>query len=143
MGYPYKCIDHPGHPYRLQDMAVFFSDLGCLDIIAKVLDEDGKIKNFPGIIKDDRWEKKHRLGQCYDVRFEAQFYSLENGNYLMLWLIQPSGWHWVDDDGFGFSGDSSITLYSVVDPDGTFTKKFELFSIDQTRYCKEFDRYLK
>lgn len=143
MSYQYISINDPIHPYKLQDMQVFFSDLSCLDIIRAVLDEDGKIKNFPGLVKEERWEQKHRLGQCYDVRFEAQFYSLENGAYLMLWLIQPSGWHWVDDDGFGFSGDSSITMYSVIDSSGAFTKKFELFSIDQTRYCKDFDRYLK
>ena len=143
MGYTYMSINNPTHPYRLQDMEVFFSDIRCLDVIQKVLDEDGKIRNFPGILKDERWEKKHRIGQCYDVRFEAQFFALENGEYLMLWLIQPSGWSWMDDDGFGFSGDSSITLYSVVDKDGDFTKEFELFRIDQTRYCHEYDRYLR
>lgn len=142
MSYTYTNINNTVHPYRLQKMEVFFSDLSCLDIIKKVLDEEGKIRNFPGLVKDDRWEKKHRIGQCYDVRFEAQFFSLENGEFLMLWMIQPSGWHWVDDDGFGFSGDSSIMLYSVLDKNGNFTKEFKLFSIDQTRYCHEFDRYL-
>ncbi|MBQ8559709.1 MAG: hypothetical protein IJ439_07010 [Tyzzerella sp.] len=143
MSYTYISINNPIHPYRLEDMDVFFSDRGCLKIIQKTLDEEGKIRNFPGIIKDERWERKHRLGQCYDVRFEAQFYSLENEEYLMLWLIQPSGWYWMDDDGFGFSDDSSIMLYSVINKTGDFTKKFELFSIDQTRYCHEFDRYLQ
>lgn len=142
MSYAYMSIKNPDHPYRLQDMQVFFTDMKCLDIIKAVLDEDGKIENFPGLVKDERWESKHRLGQCYDVRFEALFYSLENDEYLMLWMIQPSGWHWADDDGFGFSGDSSITLYSVIDSNGKFTKEFELFSIDRKRYCDEFDRYL-
>lgn len=138
MSYAYININNSLHSYKLENMNVFFSDLSCLDIIKKVLDEEGKIRNFPGIIKDERWEKKHRIGQCYDVRFEAQFSSLKNGEFLMLWLIQPSGWYWVDDDGFGFSGDSSIMLYSVLDKNGNFTNKFKLFSIDQTRYCHEF-----
>lgn len=138
MSYTYISINNSDYPYRLQDMEVFFSDLSCLDIIKAVLDESGNIKNFPGLVNDERWEKKHRLGQCYDVRFGAQFSPLEQNKYLMLWEIQPSGWHWVDDDGFGFSGDSSITLYSVIDSDGTFTKEFELYSIDRTRYCDEF-----
>ena len=54
-------------------------------------------------------------------------------------MIQPSGWYWVDEDGFGFTGDSSITLYSVVDKDGGFTREFELYSIDKTVYCHEYD----
>lgn len=60
----------------------------------------------------------------------------------MLGLIQPSGWYWVDDDGFGFCGDSSITLYSVINKNGELEKKFEIFSINQTRYCNDYDRYL-
>lgn len=143
MSYTYMDINNPTHPYRLQDMAVFFSDLGCLEVIQKVLDENGKIRNFPGIAEDERWKRQHRIGQCYDVRFEAQFYSMPQGEYLMLWLIQPSGWYWADDDGFGFNGDSSIMLYSVVDQNGTFTKEFELFSIDCVRYCHDFDEYVK
>ncbi|MBP1581306.1 MAG: hypothetical protein J6A26_02755 [Oscillospiraceae bacterium] len=142
MSYLYQYIQTPSHPYRMQDLNVFFSGLNCLEIIKAVLDEAGNIKNFPGITKDERWEKKHRLGQCYDVRFEAEFHALEQERFLMLWTIQPSGWHWMDSDGFGFSGDSHIMLYSIIDKQGAFEKPFELFSIDQTRYCHEFDHYL-
>ena len=143
MSYTYMSINNPNHPYRLRGMDVFFSDISCLEIIQKVLDKEGKIRNFPGIAEDERWKQHHRIGQCYDVRFEAQFYSIEQNEYLMLWLIQPSGWDWVDDDGFGFSGDSSIMLYSVVDKNGMFMKEFELFSIDRVRYCHDFDEYIK
>lgn len=143
MSHPYMNIKNPETPYRLKDLNVFFQDMRCLDIIQTVLDENGNIRNFPGIVKDERWEQKHRIGPCRDVRFEAQFFHLENGTYLMKWLIQPSGWEWVDEDGFGFSGDSSIMLYSILDETGTFLKKFELFSIDRTRYCHDFDRYLQ
>lgn len=139
----YVNIRNPVTPYKLRNLQVFFNDMSCLDVIKVVLDEEGKIRNFPGIVKDERWESKHEIGQCYDVRFEAQFFAMEPGEYLMLWLIQPSGWHWVDDDGFGFNGNSSIMLYSVVDREGIFTKKFELFSIDGNRYCHDFDEYVK
>ena len=93
-------------------------------------------------MKDERWKKEHHIGQCYDVRFEAQFFALDDDQYLMLWMIQPSGRNWADDDGFGFSGDSSIVLYSVIQKNGEFAKAFELFSIDKTKYCHEFDRYM-
>ncbi|MBO5373431.1 MAG: hypothetical protein J6A75_12070 [Lachnospiraceae bacterium] len=107
-----------------------------------MIDEDGCIRNFPGLIEDKRWIEKRRVGTFPDVRYEAQFYTLEKHEYLMLWLIQPDGWYWIDDDGFGFSGDSSIMLYSVMDVSGNFMKKFEIFSIDNTRFCHEFDKYL-
>lgn len=142
MPYTYMQIANQTLPYKLEHMEVFFSDLRCLDIIRAVLDEAGTIRNFPGIVEDERWTNKRRIGQCYDVRFEAQFYALENDEHLMLWMIQPNGWYWVDEDGFGFSGDSSITLYTVIDRNGGFLKEFELFSIDRTRFCHEFDPYL-
>ncbi len=141
MSYTYMNIKDSVYPYRLQNMEVFFSDLSCLDIIKSVLDEKGQIKKFPGLVKDKRWEDIHRIGQCYDVRFEAKFYHMDD-EFLMLWMIQPSGWYWVDGDGFGFNGDQSITLYSLIDSKGNFTRKFELFSINNTRYCNDFDRYL-
>lgn len=81
MSYTYLDINNPVHPYRLKNIDVFFSDLSCLDIIKKILDEKGQIIKFPGIVKDERWERKHRIGQCYDVRFEAQFFALENKEY--------------------------------------------------------------
>lgn len=108
MSFAYESIENPKFSYKLKDLDVFFDDMRCLDVIEAVLDEEGKIKNFPGIVKDERWEDKHRIGQCYDVRFEAQFFAMESDEFLMLWMIQPSGWHWVDEDGFGFTGDSVL-----------------------------------
>jgi len=126
-------------PYCLTELNVLFRDLSCLQPISAVLDQKGNILNFPGIVQDERWVGKHRIGQCYDVRFEAQFYSLKDDEFLMLWLIQPNGWHWVDEDGFGFTGDSEITLYSVLTKNGEFTRKFELFRIDKTVFCHDYD----
>lgn len=125
--------------FRLKDLNVFFTDQGCMKTIEAVLDADGKIRNFPGMEADGRWEKKQNIGIPRDVRFEAQFIALADGRTLMKWMTQPSGWEWMDDDGFGFSGDSSIMLYSVLDADGNFTMPFALYSIDGQRYCREFD----
>jgi len=120
----------------------FFYGESCLDVIKSVLDEKGNIRNFPGFAPDDSWKEKQRIGICKDVRHEAQFYAMPNEEYLMLWLVQPSGWAWVDSDGFDFSGDASIMLYSVLDKSGAFKKPFALFSINHNRVCCEFDAYV-
>ena len=142
MEYSYISTGRSPLAFRLRDLNVFFTEQNCLDIIASVLDEKGGIRNFPGIIEDRRWTEKLNVGRITDVRYEAVFCSLDDRTYLMKWMIQPSGWYWMDDDGFGMTSDSSITLYSILDHNGNFLKQFELFSIDQTRYCSDFDAYL-
>ena len=143
MNFAYKSTNRLPLQFRMEHMPVFFSDEQCLEVIHLVLDADGCIRNYPGIVEDERWMEKQRVALCPDVRYEAHFYSMENAEYLMLWLVQPSGWYWVDEDGFGFTGDDSIMLYSVLDQKGNFLKKFELFDIDGTRYCHEFDKYMR
>ncbi len=142
MDLEYMNTGHAPTAFRLIKLPVFFSDESCLDIIEKVLDEKGAIINFPGYFDDERWKTKQKIGLFQDVRHEAQFHNMNNGTYLMLWLTQPSGWNWIDDDGFGFSGDSSIMLYSVLDENGNFLKQFKLFSIDHERCTHDFDEYL-
>lgn len=139
MEFAYRKINNPTMPYRLTEFEVFLRDLSCLDAVAAVLDEKGAIRNFPGIVKDERWEKEHHIGQCYDVRFEAQFYPLDGGKFLMLWMIQPDGWYWADEDGFGCTTDKSITMYAVIGNNGEFIGPFTLFSIGNERVCHDYD----
>lgn len=141
MGFEYIRIEGKPNAFRLKDLEVFFSDEKCLEVICNVLDEKGNIKNYPGVIEDKRWTEKQRVRLFSDVRYEARFHCIDNNRFLMLWLVQPNGWYWVDEDGFGFTGDSSIVLCSVVNSEGVFEKKFELFSIDGDKYCSDYDQY--
>lgn len=50
-------INHPTMPYKLMAFDVFFKELSCLGAIAAVLDKKGKIRNFPGNVRDERWKK--------------------------------------------------------------------------------------
>ncbi|MCD8021668.1 MAG: hypothetical protein LUF30_01320 [Lachnospiraceae bacterium] len=143
MNFEYVSTGHLPLAYRLKELPVFFSDERCLETIQMVLDESGRFRDFPGITEDERWTKELTGKVFPDVRFEAQFYRLDDGSCLVEWLIQPDGWYWMDDDGYGFNGDSSIMLYSVVDNRGVFTEKFELFSIAQTCYCHDYDDVVK
>lgn len=142
MAFTYIPTKYDSKRFRLERLPVFFTPEESVGVIEKVLWEDAKFRNFPGIAEDERWAEKLRIGLAKDVRFEAQFHGLKSGEYLMLWLIQPNGWYWVDEDGFGFTGDSSIMLYSLLDADGNFKQEFQLFSIDDTHYCHDFDQYV-
>ena len=128
MAYGYITIRN-GEKYRIKGMRVFFNDLKSLSLIEKVIDEEGKILNFPGIEEDERIEKERKIGKIFDVRFEARFTSPENGKTLMYWTIQPDGMYWMDNDGFGITNDKRITLYSTIDENGNFLHKFRLYSI--------------
>ena len=119
MAYGYITIRN-GEKYRIKGMRVFFNDLSSLNIIEKVIDEEGKILNFPGIEEDERIETARKIGKIFDVRFEAVFTLLENGKTLMYWM---------DNDGFGITNDKRITLYSTIDENGNFLHKFRLYSI--------------
>jgi len=125
--------------FKLKDFPVFFNDKKCLKVIEKIIDQKGKILNFPGIFEDDHILKEKRIGQIADVRFEAQLFLLSDSQYLMLWLIQPNGFYWMDDDGFGMTNDASIVVYTLVNDNGIFEGPFKLFSINHERYCLDFD----
>ena len=137
MAYGYITIRN-GEKYRIKGMRVFFNDLSSLNIIEKVIDEEGKILNFPGIEEDERIETARKIGKIFDVRFEAVFTLLENGETLMYWTVQPDGMYWMDNDGFGITNDKRITLYSTIDENGNFLHKFRLYSIGNEVFADEF-----
>lgn len=139
----YITIDNRTYKYKLSKHPVFFKNEEDIDIINKVIDDDGKILNFPGIIEKDFWMKEKRLGEFHDVRFEARFYKLPKNQYLMLWLIQPDGMYWMDDLGFGIEPDLSIELYSLINESGEFIQPFQIFCLDKTRYCEDYDDYVE
>ena len=128
--------------YKVKELPVFFNTEECFEIIQKVIDENGKFLHFPGIVNDERIDKERRVKLFEEIRYEADFYSLDNGNYLMIWLIQPDGMYWADEDGFGIEDDLPIQLYSIVDSNGNFIQAFELYCIGNTKYTDEFDESL-
>ena len=128
--------------YKLTDLPVFFDDERCLPIIETVLDQEGNILSFPGVVEDKAWQNELRLGMHSHARFEAEFFALKDGRFLMLWLLQPDGMYWMDEDGFGMEADLSITMYTTLTKDAKFEKPFNLYCLDKTRLCRDFDEYV-
>lgn len=129
------------HPYRGadEDSSVFFVDEN-RGIRKPIIDSVGNIQNFPGIIKEDFWVKHvapNYLKQ--QVRFRSDFEKRDNG-WIFLWQLQPDGWYWADEGGFGAENDSEVVLYTYLDLNGDFTGPFRIYRLDRRGYS--LDRFL-
>ena len=123
------------HPYRSadEDSSVFFVD-EVRGIRKMIIDSRGNIQNFPGVVKEDFWVKEvapNYLKQ--QVCFRSDFEKTEDG-WIFKWQLQPDGWYWADEGGFGAEKDLEVILYTFVDLEGNFTGPFQLYSLDNVLY---------
>lgn len=126
------------HPYRSadEDSSVFFVDEKN-GIRKMIIDSRGNIQNFPGMIKEDFWVKhvapnylKPRVG------FRSSFEKRENG-WIFLWQLQPDGWYWADEGGFGGEDDLEVVLYTYLNLSGDFTGPFRIYQLGNRGYAME------
>lgn len=105
-----------------------------------IVDSSGIIQNFPGIVKEDFWVK--HVAPNYlkpQVRFRSSFEKRDNG-WIFLWQLQPDGWYWADEGGFGAENDSEVVLYTYLDLNGDFTGPFRIYQLGNAGYSM--DRFL-
>lgn len=129
------------HPHRTadEDSSVFFVDEN-RGIRKKIIDAYGNIRNFPGIIKEEFWVKHTAPNYLkQQVRFRSSFEKRDNG-WIFLWQVQPDGWYWADEGGFGAEKDWKVVLYTFVDWNGDFTAPFRIYQLDTRGYSM--DRFL-
>ena len=139
MNMEYMKIKNSNFPYRLKKYPVFFRDEQVIEFINATLDENGNFKHFPGIEEREEWLKEQRVKIFHDVHYEAQFFLLNDNECLVIWLMQPDGMYWMDDDGFGMEDDLPIYFYGIVDKTGHFLDQFKLYQIDKTIYNHDYD----
>ena len=102
-----------------------------------IVDFNGWIQDFPGIVQEDFWVKQVNSGSLmHQVRFRSEFGDLGD-KFIMRWQIQPDGRYWEDEDGFGMTPEEEIQLYTYIDLDGNFTGPFRIYRIGSRRYCEE------
>ena len=112
-----------------------------LGIRRLLLDDMGRIHNFPGIRKKAFWaEKIPDNGLAPRCRYETSFTKGEKG-WIMRWTVQPDGRYWADEGGFGMENDTEVVLYAVLDDAGNFTGPFRICRYG-ARECT-IDRFLK
>ena len=104
----------------------------------QIIDDSGRILQFPGIIQEEFWIKEINMGSLEPVvRYRSSFQTIGNGNYRMIWQIQPDGRYWEDEDGFGAESDAEIELYADIDEDGNFLGPFKIYKLGIKRYLLE------
>ncbi len=98
-----------------------------------IVDDSGRILGFPGIAHRDLVSlySKGFLGER--IMFSSHI-SLLDGQYALIWQIQPEGRYWEDDYGFGGTSDDEIDLYAHIDEEGNFIEPFRLFSVGNYRF---------
>jgi len=126
------------HRYRTaeEDSSVFFVDES-RGIRKMLIDSKGNIQNFPGMVKEEFWIREVAPNYLKpQIRFRSSFEKRDSG-WIFLWQIQPDGWYWADEDGFGAENDSEVTLYTLVDMDGKFTQPFQIYQLGNIGYSLE------
>ena len=123
------------HRYRtaLEDSTVYYNDEG-REIHRMLVDKMGNIKDFPGIYREEFWTRQVTSKSLHpQIRFRTDF-VIREGQFAMLWQIQPDGRYWEDSDGFGGTDDEEIILFALLDEDGHWDGPFRIYSIGSTVY---------
>jgi len=126
------------HPYRTagEDSSVYFVDES-RGIRKMLVDSRGNIQNFPGILREDFWVRE--VAPRYlrpQVGFRSSFEKRDHG-WIFKWQLQPDGWYWADEGGFGGENDTEVVLYTFVDLDGNFTGPFRIYQLGNTGYAMD------
>lgn len=127
------------HMYRSQgeDSSVYYVDES-RGIREMVVDKQGVIQHFPGIVKEDFWVNQldNRKALEPQIRFRTDF-EKRNGRFIMLWQIQPDGFYYADEDGFGAEDCVEVKLYSFLNEEGKLAEPFRIYRVDRNEYYLE------
>lgn len=98
-----------------------------------IVDDAGRIADFPGFAHPELVSQYVGKPPSGLIRFYSHIERLD-GQYALIWQIQPDGRYWEDDSGFGGTTDDEINLYAHIDEKGSFVEPFRLFSIGSNRF---------
>lgn len=101
-----------------------------------IVDNDGFIVDFPGI-EHPKVVKQFSNGPIGNRINYISEIMLVDGQYALIWQIQPDGKYWADDSGFGSNNDVSLYLYARLDESGRYIEKFKIFSIGSVKVYED------
>ncbi len=87
--------------------------------VRELTDRLGLFLDFPGV-SHGAWEED-LTGALHFVAHVSRF---QNGLARFSWMVQPDGFYYADEDGFGAEDDKEIWLYALLDETGSFVTPF-------------------
>ena len=93
-------------------------------LVRALTDENGQFLDFPGI-EHGSWEQ--HLTRPFEpvTRFAVSYNRFkEDGLAELVWMVQPDGRYWEDEDGFGGENDVEVELYAKFDENGQIVTPF-------------------
>lgn len=97
----------------------------------EVVDESGKLAM---LTKDDvDWEslkdvpeEARRIAEGLSSGYSVKIGRFYKGAAWVEWQINPDGYYYMDDDGFGMTNDVEVNLYGQINTKGEVVRKFSL-----------------
>lgn len=66
--------------------------------------------------------------QAYSFKYPSFIKGFKNGIALVQWQLIPDGRYWMDDDGFGMTGDVELNIYGFIDQEANIVSKFHYYT---------------
>ncbi|MBQ0058002.1 MAG: hypothetical protein KBT20_10145 [Bacteroidales bacterium] len=70
--------------------------------------------------------RAHRL----DAHFPTRIRNFENSVAQVSWQLNPDGMYYMDEDGYGMTGDEEVEIYGFIDRKGKVVVKFKHINKD-------------
>lgn len=121
----YRDAENGRGGYHPVSMKLFRSAAGHGEdtLVKEITDSSGRFLSFPGVIHGP-WEENLAGPFRPQVNFIAGIEPFRDGLACFRWMVQPDGFYYTDEDGFGAEDDEEIWLYALIDETGNFVTPF-------------------
>ena len=80
------------------------------ECLQNVRDEDIDWESIKELDDDCIYRVRHR-----NAHFPSFIRTFSNGVAEVQWQLNPDGYYWMDEDGFGMTSDSEVNIYGFID----------------------------
>lgn len=67
----------------------------------------------------------------YSFRYPSFIRYYQNGIAEVQWQLIPDGRYWMDDDGYGMTGDMELNIYGFIDQEANIVSKFHYYTDEE------------
>lgn len=85
--------------------------------------------------EDIDWESMKKLKEdpmdtlkAFSFMFPSFILNYKNGIAAVKWQLNPNGFYWMDDDGYGMTADNEVNVYGFIDTEGKVISKFHYYT---------------